>query len=149
MKARMSEIKDGLTALAIGAGGAILTSWAVNFIPGVKNANPLTRSLAQLGLGGAVALFAPGKLRLVRYIGLGTAWAGALGAVERATKMKTLAGNPETTLSPSEIRRLQTMGAIPIMNGPALMRSMNGPTTFRSMAGAGRPSMMGAFKAPT
>jgi len=48
---KVKEITDGLTMFAVGAGGAIISSWLVNFTPGVKTANPLTRSAAQFGLG--------------------------------------------------------------------------------------------------
>lgn len=144
------EIKDALTMLLVGAGGAIVTSWIVNYTPIIKTASPVVRSLVQGGAGAAGVLFTPGKYRIARYACMGAAWAGVLGGVERATKMKTLAGNPEGTLSKAEIQRLQSMGAIPIMNGPATMRNMNGPVTFRRpMSGAARPSMMGGFKAPT
>lgn len=146
---KLKEAKDAGIMLLVGAAAAVGSSWLVNMTPGVKTANPTTKSLAQLGLGFAVVLFAPGKYRLVRYAGMGTAWAGALGAVERATKMKTLAGPAVGTLSANEIRALQSMGAMPMMNGPATMRSMNGPVTLRSPMGAGKPSMMGGFKSPT
>jgi len=145
---KMKEAKDAGVMLLVGTLAAVGSSWLVNMTPGVKTANPTTKSLAQLGLGFAVVLFAPGKYRLARYAGMGTAWAGALGAVERATKMKTLAGPAVGTLSDNEIRALQSMGAMPMMNGPATMRSMAGPMTMRSM-GAGKPSMMGGFKSPT
>lgn len=146
---KVKEITDGLTMFAVGAGGAIVSSWLVNFTPGVKTANPATRSLAQFGLGMAGVLLTPGKYRMARYASMGIAWAGALGAVERVTKMKTLAGNPEGTLSPAEIRALQSMGAMPLLNGPATFRNpaMNGPVTMRAQGA--RPSMMGGFKAPT
>jgi hypothetical protein len=144
---KLKEVTDGLTMFAVGAGGAILSSWAVNFTPGVKTANPATRSAAQFGLGLLVLMATPGKYRLARCAGMGIAWAGALGAVERVTKMKTLAGNPEGTLSPSEIRALQSMGALPMLNGPATMRHMNGPVTMHAQGA--RPSMMGGFKSPT
>lgn len=144
---KMKEAKDGLTMFATGTAAAIASSWLVNFTPGIKTANPATKSLAQFGLGMAAVLLAPGKYRLARYAGMGIAWAGALGAVERVTKMKALAGPGAGTLSDAEIRALQTMGALPF-NGPATMRRMAGPATMRHM-GAGRPSMMGGFKSPT
>lgn len=145
---KVKEITDGLTMFAVGAGGAIISSWLVNFTPGVKTANPLTRSAAQFGLGLAGVLFTPGKYRIARYAAMGVAWAGALGGVERATKMKTLAGNPEGTLSPAEIRALQSMGAMPMLNGPVTFRNpMNGPVTMQPQGS--RPSMMGGFRAPT
>ncbi len=131
----------------VGVVGAIVSSWIVNMTPGVKTANPSMKSLAQLGLGMGAVLFAPGKYRLVRYAGMGIAWAGALGAAERLTNMKTLAGPAVGTLSDSEIRALQSMGAMPMMNGPTTMRRMAGPTTMRHMGA--QPSMMGGFKAPT
>src|SRR5690606_26760497 len=145
----MKEIGDGLTMFAVGAGGAIVSSWLVNFTPGVKTANPLTRSAAQFALGLGAVLFTPGKYRMARYAGMGVAWAGALGAVERATKMKTLAGDPEGTLSAAEIAALQSMGAMPMLQGPATFRNpaMNGPVTMHAQGS--RPSMMGGFKAPT
>lgn len=144
---KMKEVKDAFTMLGIGSAAAVLSAWGVNMIPGIKTANPTYKSLAQLGLGMVAVMFAPGKYRLVRYAGMGVAWAGALGAVERATNMKTLAGPPVGSLSPSEIRALQSMGAMP-MNGPTTMRRMNGPTTMRPMGM--QPSMMGGqFKAPT
>lgn len=146
---KMKEVKDAATMFGVGVGGAILSSWIVNMTPGVKTANPATKSFAQLGLGLAAVMFAPGKYRLVRYAGMGIAWAGALGAAERITKMKALAGPAHGTLSDSEIRALQSMGALPIMNGPATMRrQMAGPATMRHMAGQ-TPNMMGNFKAPT
>jgi len=146
---KMKEITDGLTMFAVGAGGAIVSSWLVNFTPGVKTANPATRSAAQFGIGLAAVLLTPGKFRLARYAGMGIAWAGALGAVERVTKMKTLAGDPAGTLSPAEIRALQSVGAIPMLNGPVTFRNpaMNGPATMQPQGS--RPSMMGGFRAPT
>lgn len=145
---KMKEAKDAGMMLLVGSAAAVGSSWLVNLTPGVKSANPTTKSLAQLGIGFAAVLFMPGKYRLARYASMGIAFAGALGAVERATKMKTLAGPAVGTLSANEIRALQSMGAMPMMNGPATMRSMNGPATMRSM-GAGKPSMMGGFKPPT
>ncbi len=145
---KLREAKDAGTMLLFGTLGAVASSWIVNLTPGVKTANPTTKSLAQLGLGFATVLFAPRKYAIVRYGAMGIAFAGALGAVERATSMKTLAGAGAGTLSPAEIRALQSMGAMPMMNGPMRMRPMAGPTTMRAM-GAGRPSMMGGFRPPT
>lgn len=143
------EVFDALTMFAVGSGGAIVSSWLLNFTPGIKAANPATRSLIQLGIGMGTMLIPPGRLRLLRGAGLGIAWAGALGATERLTRMKTLAGNPESTLSASEIAALQSMGYLPLMRGPVDLRNpMSGPATMQNM-GAEKPSMMGAFKAPT
>ncbi len=146
MGTKMKEAKDAAVMLGIGTVGAIASSWLVNMTPGVKTANPTTKSLAQLGLGFAAVLFAPGKYRAIRYAGMGIAWAGALGAVERMTSMKTLAGPAVGTLSANEIAYLQSQGAVP-MNGPTTFRRMNGPATMRPMGA--QPSMMGGFKAPT
>jgi len=140
---KMKEVKDGLTMFGVGAGGAVLSSWLVNFTPGVKTASPVTKSLAQFGLGMAAVMLAPGKYRLLRYAGMGIAWAGALGAVERATKMKALAGPGGGTLSDREIAALQSMGAMPMMAGPATMHRMAGPATMRA------PQRMGGFRSPT
>jgi hypothetical protein len=141
---KMKEAAEAGKMLLFGAGGAVLSSWLLNMTPGVKTANPTTKSLAQLGVGMVAVLFGP-KARAIRYAGMGIAFAGTLGAVERMTSMKTLAGPPVGTLSPSEIRALQSMGAMP-MNGPVVMRRMNGPTTMRNMGM--QPSMMGGFKVP-
>lgn len=147
MKTKTKEAMDALTLLGVGAGGAVLSSFLVNGTPGVKTANPATKSFAQLGIGMAIVMFAPGRFRLVRYAGMGMAWAGALGAVERVTKMKTLAGD-NGTLSASEIRQLQAMGAYANLAGPATMQRMHGPVSLHNPM-AGRPSMMGGFKAPS
>lgn len=141
---KKKEAMDFLTALGVGAAGAVVSSWIVNFIPGVKDAKPVTRSLAQLAVGGS-AVFVPGKYRLARYALLGVAYAGTLGAVERATGMKTLAG-AGGSLTARELAALRSLGA---MHGPVTMRSLAGPATMTPQMD-GRPSMMGAggFKAP-
>jgi hypothetical protein len=146
MGTKMKETKDAFVMLGIGSAAAVLSAWAVNMTPGIKTANPTIKSLAQLTIGMGAVLFAPGKYRVARYAGMGIAWAGALGAVERMTSMKTLAGPAAGLLSPSEVRALQSMGAIN-MNGPMAMRRMNGPQTMAPMGT--QPSMMGGFKAPT
>lgn len=146
---KMKEAKDGLTMFAVGALAAVGSSWLVNFTPGVKTANPLTKSAAQFALGLAGVLLVPGKYRIARYAGMGIAWAGALGGVQKATKMATLAGPAVGTLSDAEIRALQSMGAMPLLRGPVTLRNpMRGPTTFQA-TGSRQPSMMGGFRAPT
>ncbi len=142
---KMNEAKNAALMLLCGAGAAVASSWVVNMTPVIKTANPTTKSLAQLGLGFGAVLFTPSKYRLARYGAMGVAFAGALGAVERMTSMKTLAGPAVGSLSPSEVAALQSMGAMPLMNGPVRMRQMAGPVRMQS----GRtPSMMGGFKPP-
>lgn len=140
---KKKEAIDFLTALGVGAAGAVVSSWIVNFVPGMKDAKPATRSLVQLGVGGT-AIFIPGKYRFARYALLGVAYAGTLGAVERVTGMKTLAGEGGS-LTAREIAALRQLGA---MQGPVTMRHLSGPATM--VPQGERPSMMGAggFKAP-
>jgi hypothetical protein len=147
MKQKGKEIIDVFAMLGLGAMGAVLSSYAVNYTPGLNTASPTMKSIGQLGLGLAGALFIPPKMRYVRYAAMGMAWAGTLGAVERATSIKTLAGPSGNTLSPAEIHALATMGALPGMNGPTTFRRMAGPSTMTPQNG--RPSMMGGFRAPT
>jgi hypothetical protein len=144
---KKQEVFNALAVLGWGTLGALASSWFVNFVPVVKTANPVVRSLGQAGVGLGVLVFTPGKFVMVRSLGLGAAMAGALGATERITKMKTLAGEPATTLNAEEIAALQMAGYLP-MNGPVLLRNpqaMAGPVDLRSMS-ASRPSMMGGFK---
>lgn len=134
------RMMDGLIAFLIAGGSAVVTSWGVNtFLP---SSAPLTRSGLQFGAGFVPLLFA--KNRLIRYAGLGSAFSGFLGAVEKTTGLKTLAGDAGGTLSRDEIALLQSVGALPRLNGPVnLHRPMNGPATMRN------PSMAGGFAVPS
>jgi len=145
---KKQEVINALTVFGWGCAGAVLTSMAVNYIPGVKTAKPAWRSAAQGALGLAALVVLPGKYRKFRSLALGAGFAGTLGLIERATGVKTLAGSPQGALSPAEVRALQMQGALP-MNGPALMHRMNGLTAVGGVRDGYRPAAMsGGFRAP-
>jgi hypothetical protein len=118
-----------LAAAGMAAAGGVVTSYAINSIPKVKDMSAITKSSAQLALGLA-AIFL-GKKKWIKGLGAGAAIAAVFGATKAILKVDPLAGPSSTpTLSPAQMARL-TSGKLAI---PAPVVRMNVPSAV-SMRG--------------
>ena len=150
-KQKMTPVELMIFSL-IAAGGGIISSMIVNFVPFIKDMKPIMKSLSQMGVGVAGIVFIPKKADFLKPFFGGAGIAGTFGLIQKlsAGRFQVLAGDSGRTLSDQEIAALISGGYIE-MQGPAGI-GLNGPaemgkTINPAMSGQARnPAFMGEFR---
>lgn len=136
---RARELKpiEMMIGALIASLGGIGSSWIVNNTPMLKDLNPVSKSLAQIGTGMGALFLLPRRFNIGKKLGVGAFMAGSFGLVQKVSDMPVLAG--EESLTNEQIGALLSAG---YLNGPA---QLAGPARM----GAGeRPQFMGAGENP-
>lgn len=130
------DTKPGKVLLAAGmaAAGGVVTSYAINNIPKVKDLSQNVKSGAQLAVGVAAIFF--GRKKWIKSLGAGAVVAGVFGAVKSLSGINPLAGPSAggQTLPAWQMQRL--------LNG----RSMSAPVSSIRMSAPANVSMRGGAK---